>query len=308
MLVLDGKTDLNQISLTGVRALAMIGLLIVAPRSLQEIREKFIEMHIMDESHSDDILRIDLNTIKVMGCEISRPSSKTNFKYVLTKHPFLLPLTNDDTKTLKKIYNELKSTLSLPALIDYHKLFLKISRYIQDEEVKESLLGISILKYYDIKMIGEILADCKHERTLKILYSKSSSNVTSEKEVIAQKLVVNNNKVYLYCFDLQKKEPLMLSFKGVKAVLSRKMNSSPFESKTVKVKFFLKDISTDNLSDEENIVSARDDGYIIEGEYYNQFIATQRILSYGSDCVVQEPIEFKNLIISKLKEMRKMYE
>ena len=61
MLVLDGKTDLNQISLTGVRALALIGLLIIAPRSLEEIRKSFINMHIMDNNHSDDILRIDLN-------------------------------------------------------------------------------------------------------------------------------------------------------------------------------------------------------------------------------------------------------
>ena len=39
MLKIDGVTDLNQISLTGVRAIALIGLLIVAPRSLEEIRE-----------------------------------------------------------------------------------------------------------------------------------------------------------------------------------------------------------------------------------------------------------------------------
>ena len=36
------KTELNQISLTGMRAIVLIGLLIEAPRTLEEIREKFI--------------------------------------------------------------------------------------------------------------------------------------------------------------------------------------------------------------------------------------------------------------------------
>lgn len=308
MLVLDGKTDLNQFSLTGARAIAMIGLLIVAPRSLEEIRQKFIELHFMDESHSDDILRIDLNTIKNMGCEISRSSAKTDFKYVLTKHPFSLPLDSDDIKALKKVYNDCKSKITIPALIDYHNLFAKIADYIDDDSVKESLLGISLLKYYDTNLLENILSDCQDERTIKILYTKATSSVAKEKEVVAQKLVINNNKIYLYCFDTQKQEPVMLNFRGIKSVLSRKMRSSSFEAKTTKVIFFLKNISAENLSDEETIINADDNGYLIEGDYYNQFIAIQRILSFGSDCTVQEPIDFKNLIISKLKEMRKIYE
>ena len=81
------KTELNQISLTGMRALILVGLLIKAPRSLEEIKETFINYNIMEKSHSNDIIRIDLNTLRAMGCEISRASIKTNYKYVLTKHP-----------------------------------------------------------------------------------------------------------------------------------------------------------------------------------------------------------------------------
>ena len=82
------KTELNQISLTGLRALVLIGLLIAKPRSFNEIRRAFIDLKIIDEKTSNDILRIDLNTIKLMGCDISRSSAKTDFRYILTKHPF----------------------------------------------------------------------------------------------------------------------------------------------------------------------------------------------------------------------------
>ena len=47
VLILDGKTDLNQISLTGIRAITLMGLLMVAPRSMKEIREAFLEYKII---------------------------------------------------------------------------------------------------------------------------------------------------------------------------------------------------------------------------------------------------------------------
>ena len=50
-------------------------------------------MAIIDEKTSNDILRIDLNTIKTMGCDISRSSPKTDHKYVLSKHPFEFKIT-----------------------------------------------------------------------------------------------------------------------------------------------------------------------------------------------------------------------
>ena len=77
------KTELNQISLTGMRAIALIGLLVKAPRTLEEIRQKFIELNIMEPEHSDDILRIDLITLRTMGCEITKANVATDFKYIL---------------------------------------------------------------------------------------------------------------------------------------------------------------------------------------------------------------------------------
>ena len=58
------KSELNQVSLTGLRGIVLLGLLIEAPRSLKEIREIFTELNIFEPEHSDDILRIDINTLK----------------------------------------------------------------------------------------------------------------------------------------------------------------------------------------------------------------------------------------------------
>ena len=56
-------TDLNQISLTSVRALVLLGLLMRAPRTFSEIKQTFVDLKIMEPDHSDDIIRIDLNYV-----------------------------------------------------------------------------------------------------------------------------------------------------------------------------------------------------------------------------------------------------
>ena len=72
------------------------------PRSLEEIRKAFIELNIMENENSDDILRIDLNTLKIMGCRNFQSFSKTGFKYVLGKHPFAFKIDDEEIVLLKK--------------------------------------------------------------------------------------------------------------------------------------------------------------------------------------------------------------
>ena len=48
-------------------------------------------------------------------------------------------------------------------------------------------------------------------------------------------------------------------------------------------------------------------GYQYEGEYHNDFVAVQRMLSFGSNCTVLEPQAIREKIIEKLKNMRKNY-
>lgn len=308
VLVLDGKTDLNQISLTGVRAITLIGLLAVAPRSLEEIRQAFLDYKIIDKSASDDIIRIDLNTIKSFGCEISRSSAKTDFKYVLSKHPFTIPITKSDVKTLKRLFDKIKNTIELSKLLECDKFLNKIAEYIYDKELKEEFLGISPLKHYNTEIVKDLVFDCMQGYTVKLLYKKQYTQNPVEKEIITQRLLFSNDKLYLYGFDLEKQDSVTLLFKRIKSILSRRITDKGFKQKSLKVNFILKDLDSCLLTENERILEKKKNGHLIEGNYFNQFLATQRILSLGEKCIVTEPIEFRNSIISKLKEMRKIYE
>ena len=303
-----GKTELNQISLTGLRALVFIGLLIVKPRSLEEIRKVFIELQIMEEFNSDDILRIDLNTIKSMGCEISRSSAKTNYKYVLTKHPFGLKIPKEELLTLKKVYNYIKQKADIQTLIDYHEMFCRIASYICDEETKEAILGISILKYFNSEEIKKLMIDCKNNTTIELYYKKNDNDIASRKRIIIQDIVHKNDKVYLYTFDLDKERPMVLNYRNVESIISRKNEKVNISTKSTIVKFVLMDSNINNLETNEKILEVYGNKLIIEGTYHNDFLAIQRMLSFGAKCVVLEPTEIKNRIIEKIKEMRTIYE
>ena len=308
MLKLAEKTELNQISLTGMRSIVLIGLLIVKPRSLEEIRKAFIDLGIMENENSDDILRIDLNTLKVMGCEISRASRKTDFKYVLGKHPFTFKMEEDETKILKKVYNRIKENADIVTLLDFDDLFKKIASHVGEEQTREALLGISILKYYNIQLIRDLLTDCKEHNTLDVIYKKPTSNNESRKEINAQKVVFQNDKVYLYGYDLEKQDSIILNIKRIRSIEGRRPQDENLEPKLKKVKFLLKGSRTEDLLENEQIIETKENGYIIEGKYYTDFIATQRVLSLGANCVVLEPVEFRNSVVNKIKEMRKIYE
>lgn len=302
------RSELCQISLTGMRAIVLVGLLIVAPRSLDEIRKAFLNFNLIEENTSDDILRIDLNTLKAMGCEISRASKRTDFKYVLEKHPFSLTFDEEELKILKKVYNHTKKASSIDVLVRYDELFKKLSKHIYDDDLREIILGISILKRYDIQKIKDMLVDCKDNLVLKLDYKKPTEKTSSIKEVIALKLVLKNDKVYLYCYDLDRNENIMLNFKRIQNVIEKSEHDKTIDLKSIEVKFKLNDSKISDLLENEKIIEEIEGSYIVKGNYYNDFVAKQRILSLGHKCIVLEPENFRESIIQKLKEMSKLYE
>ena len=124
------KSDLNQISVTGIRAIIILGLLMIAPRSISEIKKALVMYNIIDDTQPEDVLRIDINTLKYMGCEISRPSPKNNNKYVLGENPFSFSVSDEDIKVIKRVYSGIQKENNVELLLRYHKLFIKIAKYI----------------------------------------------------------------------------------------------------------------------------------------------------------------------------------
>lgn len=307
MIKVAEKNELTQVSLTGIRSIVLLGLLIIAPRSLEEIRKIFLQYNIIDESSSNDILRIDINTLKYMGCEISRASAKTNFKYVLGNHPFSLNVTLEEIKLIKRFYKIVKKTADIPKLLVYDDFFKKIAKFISNKN-KEAFLGISVLKHFDIKLIKSLLRDCDEKALLTLDYISPDNQFVLTQKIAAKSLEFRNDKIYLHGFDIEKNKWIILNLKRIQSIWGKNKNNGDYIENKICTRFMLKSIYNNTLEDNEKVIDKIGNNCIVEGVYFNKFLCIQRMLSFGANCTVLEPLEIKNKIIELLQEMRKIYE
>lgn len=308
MFKLAEDIDINQISVTGARAIVILGLLIMKPRSKKELMDALINYKLITESTSDEIIRNDLSTLKHAGCDVSRACSKLDGKYMLLDHPFVLKLTLEDIELLKKVYNKAKQTADLKLLIEFEALFRKISNYVVDKDIKEALLGIGELKYYEPNFIQDLYYAVERQYQLDLIYKVPTSPIERRKQIIAQKLVLQNGKIYLYGYDVEKDKSTVLNVRRIVQILSRTFKKKNPEENLVNVKFVLSADMLDSLNDDEYVIDQNEERLIVEANYYNEFLAMQRIMSFGEKCTVLEPQNFKESVIEKLKEMRGVYD
>ena len=305
---ITNREDLSQISLTGARSLVLLGLLMQEPRSLEDIRNKFLEFNLIEDSNSDDILRIDINTLRSMGCLISRADHRTNNKYVLLDHPFKIDINDEELSLLKRTFNKLKENTDISLLLSYDELFKKISEFVSDKDIKEKLYWITPLKNYSRDIVDKLNEACQKHKTVKILYKTPASPKETEIEIITDKVILQNNKLYLYGIDKNSKQAIYLNIRRILKFLSQSDSNDNVTVSPVTVKFLLHELGIPGLEESEKILSGDlDNGFIIEGKYHNEFFAIQRILSFGSKCIVLEPNDFKDKVIDTLKKMKEIY-
>lgn len=307
MFKLAEDVELNRISWTGARAIVILGLLITAPRSFEEIKSVLKTLNLFEEGQSGDILRLDMNSLKYIGCKISRPSARTQNKYVLLDHPYALQFTEDEIKLLKRVYREVKKASDIKLLMDFDIFFKKLATYVFNNETKEALLGISELKYFKNDFIQDLYYAAEQKYQLDLIYKIPISKREIRKLVVAQKLIMQNGKIYLYGFDIEKQKSIVLNVKRIVEIIARMFSKKDVTGKPLKVKFILHSDLVYLLNIEEKVLEAGEKFCTVEASYYNEFLAMQRILSFGQGCKVLEPQDFKTKIIDKLKEMRDVY-
>lgn len=307
MLGETAKDDLCQVSLTGIRSLLLLGFLIKSPMSLEEIKNAYIECNIMDDSNSYDIIRIDINTLRDAGCIISRADKRTDNKFVLLDHPFKIDITENEAGVIKQAFNRIKEKSDISVLILYDNLFKKIAPHISDTNVQDILLSLSPLKKYSFEIIEQLKTACENKELVKLVYKAPANNSVEDKEIYADRLALQNDKLYLYGVDKDSDKPVDVNIKHILKVLLFEKNEDYHTAEPV-VKFFLKDFGISGLLDNEKIESGNmNNGFVISGQYHNSFFAVQRILSFGARCTVLEPEDFKDRITETIKKMRDVY-
>ena len=298
----------NLMSFTGFKSLVVFSLLLESPKSYDEINTYFKKHEYIKEPISIDTLRVYLTSLRMVGCEIVRTRKTEGSKYKLVSHPFELEITDEQIKSLIKVYKTVSKNIELHELIMLEKFLRKISDLIKNPDLSEALDRVSLFCGIDPNLVEKLIRHCNNKDQITFLYNSPRSGEKSI-EIFTDKVALNNNKFYLYGTGLEYNQYGYFPISRIKAVLNVKIFKTDVTNiENFTVGYELRANPNEiKLTDEEKLVEIKDGKLLIENTTSNPFIVKQRILSFGYACKVLYPENFKKDIISTLKEMREGY-
>ena len=132
----NNKITYNLMSFTAFKSLLIFSLLLESPQSYDDIIEYFASHDFIKEKISIDTIRVYLNSLKRAGCQITKTKRAEGGKFILISHPFVLDISEEQTKTITKLCKTLSKTLEIQDLILLEKFLRKISSNIKNNSFK----------------------------------------------------------------------------------------------------------------------------------------------------------------------------
>lgn len=306
--LLNNTVNCNLMSLTGYRTLVILNLLMESPKSTDEINEYFFNHQYIKEKFSNDTLRIYINSLREIGCEITRANKSNKQKYELISHPFTYDIPKNQIKAIEKLYKNLYEKFDIKEIIAIDNLFDKLSSYTSNKETKEALKGFSLLKNINKSVLEDLITHCKNKNQITFLYNSPKSNA-KKIELITDTLSFKSGKLYLYGNNLTHNQYSYFSVDRIIEISSIKLQKEKTEFPMLKVIYELTTYNNEYTpQDDEKIIETQKNKLIIEINAKNEFSLMQKILHMANDCKVIYPEDFKTRLLNKLKLMEKSYE
>lgn len=304
--LINNTISCNLMSLTGYRTLVVLEALLESPKTNDELNDYLFNNQYVKEKFSRDTLRIYINSLRAIGCEITWANNQDK-KYELISHPFAYDIPKSQLKALSKIYKNIHYKIEIREAIAIENFFNKISNLVKNEETKNLLNSFLLLKHIDKNVLNDILIHCKNKNQITFMYNSPKSGV-KEIEIVADKLSFKSEKLYLWGKNLTHKEYSFFSVERILKICSIKIIKNKEEFLPVKITYELSNNDNHILEPDEKIIEKNNNKVIIEATSQNEFELMQRILYMAGDCKVIQPEEFKAKLLTKLKSMETNYE
>ena len=305
----NNKITYNLMSFTAFKTLLIFSLLLEAPRSYEDIIEYFKNHDYINETISVDTARVYINSLRMAGCVIEKTKRAEGSKFVLISHPFELEIPPEQIRVFTKIYKTLSKNISIEELIMLEKFLRKLCGSIKNPEFQQALEKASPLTGYDVAMLEDLLKYCKNKNQIVLDYNSPRSGIKAL-EIICDKMDFENSKLYIYGTSIDYEQSAYLQVNRIVNIREIKLHKDKdLNIKEIKVLFEVNANSQElQLRENEKIISVNNEKTLIEAKSSNQFALKQRILSFGSACKVLEPAEFRDEIVTILRNMRAEYQ
>jgi hypothetical protein len=303
------KVTYNLMSFTGYKALLLFSLLTESPKSYNEICECFLNHPYLREKISIDTLRVYINSLKRIGCEVKRFRGEDKIsRYVITAHPFELKLTQEQIQSIIKVYKSIVKNMDVKELLSMEYFFEKIGSYIKNEDFIADIRKISMLRDIDKKLLEDLIDCCDKKEQIVISYNSPNSG-QKDIELIADKIEVANGKMYLLGTGFEYMQYGSFLVSRIKEIKEIKIEKTiPDNLQEFRIIYTLEgNPDKFNPADNERIIEKHNNYVVIEMKTSNDFLAKQKLLEYGPTCKVVAPEDFRNDFIKLLKDMKAGY-
>jgi len=298
----------NLMSFTAFKSMIIFTLLLESPKSYKEIQEFTKNHEYIREELSTDALRIYINSLKEAGCDIEKINVDGVVKYKIAAHPFLLNFTDNQIKSIIRVYRAISKNVDVSELIALQKFFRKISQYIKNEELKTKLNKISPLNNLNPDLVNDLIKYARNNMEITVYYNSPVSgrkNIT----ILADKVRVQNRKLYLYGYNSEYQNYSSFPVSRILKIVSVNMISKTVETPELVVGYQYITGDNERFLPEKNekIISRDGNKLVVEITSKNKFEIVQRIMFLSSKCKVLYPQDFREDVISILKKMREEY-
>lgn len=302
----NNTVNCNLMSLTGYRTLVLLKMLIEGPKTNQEINNYFLNDQYIKEKFSNDTLRIYINSLREIGCNITR-ANKANGKYELISHPFGFDIPKSQLKAISKLYKNIYDKIELNQAIMIEDLLIKLSETIKNEKTKEYLSNIIMAKGVDRRVLRELINHCNSKNQI-IFFHKSAKSGIQEIEIIADKIFFKSEKLYLWGYSITHREYSFYRVDKITKVSAIKIKNDVIKHQDIRITYELLEGFENYLpEDNEKILLKSPNKLILEITSKNKFSLIQKFLYNANTSRIIEPESFKNEIKQKLELMKKVY-
>lgn len=304
----NNTVSCNLMSLTGYRTLVILQALLESPKSNEEINACLSNNQYIKENFSNDTLRLYINSLREIGCEITKANKTTNNKYVLKSHPFEYDIPKSQVKALAKLNNNFYCHLSIDEILMIEDLFKNLLNHINNAETRKLLSNQSLLKNINREILNDLIIYCKKQNQITFLYNSPKSG-NKEIEIIANELSISSEKLYLWGANLTHMQESFFPVDRIIKICCVKHKKSSENVTKSKFVYELYNHNDNYISDpNEKIIGKDSEKLVIEVNTANRFRLMQKILQFGSDCKVVQPESLKSDVIKQLKKMESLYE
>lgn len=298
----------NLMTFTGFKSLIMFAYLLEAPRSMQDLVNFFENHEYIKEKISTDTIRVYFSSLKRIGCEISRIRENKVSRYQIVSHPFQMKISKEHIRGLSAIYKMISKTNNIDEIFCLDKFLRELADKINSSELLDSINSFSIFKNLNVELVENLIKHSNESRDIVIQYNSPTSGI-KEIKLIASKVALTNNKLYLYGTSIDYGQETCYQVSRIKSIIDVGLGAHDkvVPQKTTVTYEISSKCEELALSSDDKIVKIEKDKILVETTTSNLFEMKRKILGYGAFCKVLSPESFKKDIMMSLEKMYEEY-